>query len=175
MRFFWCTGRGQSHVCSWLPNKEGCIHDWYDSGTLESHTCLCLHVVQTVSLMLFKSTEGFKKIQVQQYNSDFITSGSAALGFEFLGLLKATRSTSFSNFSSDLSPMFFGCLTSLGRTIGSFRGDLEHERAFSRIDWRQPHKCVVLLMWATPEKLPPALWLGQQTKAPESQHVTSTD
>ena len=30
---------GQSHVCSWLPNEEGCIHDWYDSGALESHTC----------------------------------------------------------------------------------------------------------------------------------------
>ena len=30
---------GQSHVCSWLPNEEGCIHDWYDSGTLESRTC----------------------------------------------------------------------------------------------------------------------------------------
>ena len=33
------TAGGQSHVCSWLPNEEGCIHDWYDSGTLESRTC----------------------------------------------------------------------------------------------------------------------------------------
>ena len=31
--------RGQSHVCSWLPIEEGCIHDWYDSGTVESRTC----------------------------------------------------------------------------------------------------------------------------------------
>jgi len=30
---------GQPHVCSWLPNEEGCIHDWYDSGTLEWRTC----------------------------------------------------------------------------------------------------------------------------------------
>ena len=39
---FWISnlvaGR-QSHVCSWLPNEEGCIHDWYDSGMLESRTC----------------------------------------------------------------------------------------------------------------------------------------
>ena len=34
-----CRAGGQSHVCSWLPNEEGCIHDWYDSGTLESRTC----------------------------------------------------------------------------------------------------------------------------------------
>ena len=31
---------GQSHVCSWLPNEEGCIHDWYRSGTLDRRTCL---------------------------------------------------------------------------------------------------------------------------------------
>ena len=30
---------GQSHVCSWLPNEEGCIHDWYRSGTLDRRTC----------------------------------------------------------------------------------------------------------------------------------------
>jgi hypothetical protein len=39
---------GQSHVCSWLPNKEGCIHDWYDSGTLES--CIPSNVVQIYHL-----------------------------------------------------------------------------------------------------------------------------
>ena len=37
--FFNFHAGGQSHVCSWLPNEEGCIHDWYDSGTLESRTC----------------------------------------------------------------------------------------------------------------------------------------
>ena len=31
---------GQSHVCSWLPNEEGCIHDWYRSGTLDRRTCI---------------------------------------------------------------------------------------------------------------------------------------
>ena len=59
----------------------------------------------------------------------------------------------------------FGCLTSLGRTVGSFRGDLEHERAFSRIDRRQPHKSGNQLMWATAEKLPPVLDWDQQSRA----------
>ena len=34
---FWGLSAG-GH-CSWLPNEEGCTHDWYDSGTLESRTC----------------------------------------------------------------------------------------------------------------------------------------
>ena len=48
----------QSHVCSWLRNEEGCIHDWYDSGTLESCTCPCSAVVQAVRIRLFRQTEG---------------------------------------------------------------------------------------------------------------------
>ena len=39
VQFYFVLAGGQSHVCSWLPNEEGCIHDWYDSGTLESRTC----------------------------------------------------------------------------------------------------------------------------------------
>ena len=43
--FYIMFAGGQSHVCSWLPNEEGCIHDWYDSGTLESRTCYFIFVV----------------------------------------------------------------------------------------------------------------------------------
>ena len=67
------------------------------------------HVPACVKLLYKLSVSGClgqpKVSKRYKYNSDFITSGSAALGFEFLGLLKATRSTSFSNFSSDLSPV----------------------------------------------------------------------
>ena len=37
----------QSHVCSWFPKEEGCNHDWYDSGTLESRPAISFLVCRT--------------------------------------------------------------------------------------------------------------------------------
>ena len=82
---------GQPHVCSWLPNKEGCIHDWYDSGTLESRTCYSMSWWR-----LAKPRAG------TVYNS-WIGSKQYALvltGFD-LGTLKALTTSRFQSSSSE--------------------------------------------------------------------------
>ena len=62
---------------------------------------------------------------------EFTASGLDFLGLDFLGPYKAAWSTSLFPFSFNLITSVFGCLTSHGRTVGSFRGGLEQERAIS--------------------------------------------
>jgi hypothetical protein len=76
---------------SWLPNVEGCIHDWYDSGTLESRTCYSMSWWR-----LAKPRAG------TVYNS-WIGSKQYALvltGFD-LGTLKALTTSRFQSSSSE--------------------------------------------------------------------------